>query len=323
MRIHQFRIMSTSSSKQPWWRDLLTFSRSERIGILTMLLLLISVWWIPAMFGKKQEPQLVDLRIDSLADRLSSQENTRDRFAKPEGRFSNRPASTPENLPEPFPFDPNEASTEDWQRLGLSDRTITTIRRFQAKGGRFRRPEDVAKIYGLSSQHAARLIPFVRIPEPMNRGNSGRRDTLNAGNKYTRPAPRILDINQADSADWESLPGIGPTLAGRIVKYRNRLGGFHRIEQVGETYGLADSVFRSIEQRLRLDQQRLPDKININSATFELLSKHPYIPYKTARAIIAYRDQHGPYAGREDMMRIALLTPEVLEKILPYLQFSP
>ena len=315
--------MSTSSSKQPWWRELLTFSRSERIGILIMLLLLISVWWIPAMFGKKQEPQLVDLRIDSLAGRLSSPENTKDRFAKQEGRFSNRSANPPENLPAPFPFDPNEASTEEWQRLGLSDRTIATIRRFQAKGGRFRRPEDVSKIYGLSSWHAARLIPFVRIPETMSGKKNMRQDSMNMRHTFTRPAPRILDINQADSTEWESLPGIGPTLAGRIVKYRNRLGGFHRIEQVGEVYGLADSVFRSIEKRLRFEQERQPHKINVNNATFEQLSKHPYIPYKTARAIIAYRDQHGPYAGREDMMRIALLTPAALEKMLPYLQFAP
>ena len=321
MRSHQFRIMSSSSSNQPWWREALTFSRSERIGIMVLLVLVISVWWVPAMFGRKREAEVADVRIDSLADRLMSPEKTTDPFVKAEKGFSNRRESPPENLHAPFPFDPNEASTEEWQRLGLSERTIATIRRFQAKGGRFRKPEDIGKIYGLSRQQAARLMPFVRIPASKSSEKPDRRDSLNLGRKFLRPAPRAIDINEADSVAWESLPGIGPTLAGRIVKYRNRLGGFHRMEQVGETYGLPDSVFRSIEPRLRLRQESPPDRIPINTATFEQLSKHPYIPYRLARAIIAYRDQHGPYSGRDDLMRIALMTTDGVDRIMPYLQF--
>ncbi len=323
MRSHQFRIMSSSSSNQPWWREALTFSRSERSGILVLLFLLISVWWIPAMFGKKQETTLADLRIDTLVGRLPDPLNNRERYSPTRQTYSKARITEPVKLAEPFPFDPNQAGDEVWQRLGLTDRTIATIRRFREKGGRFRKPEDIQKIYGLSPQLADRLLPYVRIPASIDRENSFRKDSLNRRSNDARSPPRVMDINRADSADWESLPGIGPTLAGRIVKYRNRLGGFHRKEQVGEIYGLADSLFRSIEPRLQFDQRTPPDKIPVNTATFEQLSKHPYIPYRLARAIIAYRDQHGPFSGKEDMLRIAIMTPDGLEKILPYLQFDP
>ena len=309
--------MSTSS-KQPWWREALTFSRSERIGILVLLVLVISVWWVPAMFGRKRGVSIPDIRIDSLVNSLPSTEKQVDRFARPQQGTNHRSVYTPEKVPEPFPFDPNEASAEEWQRLGLSDRTIATIQRFREKGGRFRKPEDIVKIYGLSVQHAERLIPYVRI---YNR-KPDRPDSSVGKSRFSKVPPRVLDINQADSAAWESLPGIGPTLAGRIIKYRNRLGGFHRISQVGETYGLADSVFRSIEQRLRLENVHPSGLIPINSATFEQLSAHPYIPFRLAKALIAYRDQHGPYKNKEDLMRIAIISTEMLDKILPYLQFD-
>lgn len=322
MRNDQFRIMSTSSSKQPFWREALTFSRAERSGILVLLFLLISVWWIPAMFGNKRDAPLADLRIDSLASGLPDPREKKDRYNRSESPYAKGRVRTSGNASEPFPFDPNLAVDEEWQRLGLSDRTIATIRRFREKGGRFRKPEDIRKIFGLSPQLADRLMPFVRITSPTDRNKPFRNDSMNIGMKYARPPPRIMDINGADSADWESLPGIGPTLAGRIVKYRNKLGGFHRKEQVGETYGLPDSVYRLIEHRLHLDETSTPGRIAVNTASFEQLSGHPYIPYRMARAIIAYRDQHGPYKGRDDMMRIALITPEALEKMLPYLQFD-
>lgn len=322
MRKDQFRIMSTSSSKPPFWREALTFSRSERIGILVLLVLAVSVWWIPAMFGTGREPAAPTIRIDSLLSKLSAPDKKEDpytRFGPGNTEARHRPADT---RSEPFPFDPNEATPSDWQRLGLSDRTIATIGRFQEKGGKFRKPEDIRKIYGLSPKLAARLMPFVRISTPAAKDRPYRRDSMQTAMKFTRPAPVVIDINQADSAAWESLPGIGPTLAGRIIKYRNRLGGFHRMEQVGETYGLADSVFRSIEHRLRMNEAPSSARIPVNTATFEQLSGHPYIPYRMARAIIAYRDQHGPYKGRDDLMRIALMTPDGLERMLPYLRFD-
>ena len=104
----------------------------------------------------------------------------------------------------------------------------------------------------------------------------------------------VIDINTADTSAFISLPGIGSKLAARIVNFRDKLGGFYSIDQVGETFGLPDSTFQKIKQYLKLENTSIK-KININTATVDELKAHPYIKYSVANPIIAYRNEHGPF----------------------------
>ncbi len=127
-------------------------------------------------------------------------------------------------------------------------------------------------------------------------------------------------INQSDSAAWEALPGIGPKLAARILSYRSKLGGFHSIEQVGETFGLPDSVFTRIRPFLVADAQNMPAKLDLNHASLEELQAHPYISFQLAKVIVAYRKQHGPFSHKSDLQKIALITPDLFIKLEPYIE---
>jgi DNA uptake protein ComE-like DNA-binding protein len=152
------------------------------------------------------------------------------------------------------------------------------------------------------------------------------RDSLLPRRTYTpfpeRPArkPVIVAINAADSAAWEALPGIGPVLAARIVRFRDKLGGFYSITQVAETYGLADSTFKKIQSSLRADSVSLK-KVNINKMDEQSLAKHPYIRYKLARLIIRYRSVHGPFSGPEALMNIPLVDDSIYRKLEPYISY--
>jgi len=127
-----------------------------------------------------------------------------------------------------------------------------------------------------------------------------------------------IDINSADTLLWEQLPGIGPVLARRIVYFRERLGGFHSIAQVGETYGLADSVFNKIQPLLRLGDVSLR-KIDLNETDEKSLADHPYINTKLARVIIRYRNSHGPFSQVEGLKGIALVDDSIYRKLEKYL----
>jgi competence ComEA-like helix-hairpin-helix protein len=129
--------------------------------------------------------------------------------------------------------------------------------------------------------------------------------------------PKVIDINTADTTAFISLPGIGSKLASRIANFREKLGGFYSIEQLGEVYGLQDSVFQKIRKYLRLNDPSVK-KININIATVDELKAHPYIKYNIANAIIAYRNQHGPFSAVEDIKKIMVVTEELYSKMLPY-----
>jgi competence ComEA-like helix-hairpin-helix protein len=110
----------------------------------------------------------------------------------------------------------------------------------------------------------------------------------------------IIDVNNADTTAFISLPGIGSKLAARIITFREKLGGFYSVEQIGETYGLPDSTFQKIKQWLKLDNLSVK-KININTATVDEMKAHPYIKYGLANPIVAYRNEHGAFSKIEDI----------------------
>ncbi len=133
-----------------------------------------------------------------------------------------------------------------------------------------------------------------------------------------KKAHEIVNINTADSAEWERLPYIGSGYAGRIVRFRERLGGFHSVIQVGETYGLPDSVFNKIQPLLILGNESLR-KIDVNDTDEKSLADHPYINTKLARAIIRFRSANGRFRQVDDLRKLPLVNDSIYRKIEKYL----
>ena len=114
------------------------------------------------------------------------------------------------------------------------------------------------------------------------------------------------------------MPGIGSKLATRIITFRDKLGGFYSLTQIGETFGLPDSTFQKIKQYLKLENTSIR-KININNATIDQLKAHPYIKWSLANPIIAYRNEHGFFSKIEDLKKVMAVTEDIYNKISPYL----
>lgn len=139
-----------------------------------------------------------------------------------------------------------------------------------------------------------------------------------AGTK-SRSTPSYLLINQADEAEWARLRGIGKVLSRRIVVFRDKMGGFVDIDQVGQTYGLADSVFQKIRPQLRLEKEHRRWPVNTLSA--DELARHPYISPRQARAVVAYRKQIGFFPSAEAFRQLRVFTAEEHQRLAPYLDF--
>ena len=216
-----------------------------------------------------------------------------------------------------FYFDPNTINAEEWKKLGLRDKTIATIMNYRNRGGRFKEPADIKKIWGLFPGEAERLLPYVRIEAAagIHPGKIIERSEVNKYQQAKRPSP--ININHSDTAAWSSLPGIGSRLSQRIVSFRDKLGGFYAVEQVGETFGLSDTTFQKIKPLLQVSGDII--KININTATLEEMKFHPYIKYALANAIVQYRVQHGNYKSITDIKKIMMVTEEIYRKVSPYL----
>jgi len=148
-----------------------------------------------------------------------------------------------------FFFDPNTLNEEGFTKLGLPSKTIHTIINYRTKGGYFKSPEDIRKIYGLSKTDADRLIPYIKIQSTNTKQKETSRQEQQVINTTTHQYKKI-NINTATVDDWKTFPGIGDVLANRIIKFRTSVGGFKSVEQVAKTYGLSDSVFQSIKPYL-------------------------------------------------------------------------
>ena len=139
-----------------------------------------------------------------------------------------------------FILNPNSASYDTLIKLGMDSKVVATLVSYRNKGGKFRKPVDLRKVYGIDSAQTERLIPFVKIDTDTNR-------TIK---NYSQLKPKtLLDINSCDSSSLVMLPGIGPVLSARIIKFRSLLGGFARKDQLKEVYGLPIETYNLISER--------------------------------------------------------------------------
>ena len=305
--------------------DYLSFSKKERTGILVLVLLIGFFIGLPFLypFFIKPRPTNATIFKKAIASLSIKQAAHTKQFSNQneEDKLIQSYSSSGGNQPikgELFYFDPNTADNQDWKRLGVRDNTIATIQHFLSKGGRFYKREDIGKIWGLHPNEAKRLIPYIQIQSLQATYFSDKKEF-----KKKLPVPASysvmpIDINSADTAAFISLPGIGSKLSQRIINFREKLGGFYMVEQIGETFGLPDSTFQKIKPHLKISKIALL-KISINTADIEEMKKHPYLRYAISNAIIRYRSQHGDFLAVEDIKKIMTITADVFNKVAPYL----
>ncbi|MBC7921903.1 MAG: helix-hairpin-helix domain-containing protein [Ferruginibacter sp.] len=317
-------------------RDYFAFSRREVRAFVGLLGLMAGVMAFPPVWQAWRTPAPGSFLADQAKlDSLKAELDIRQPIWKvyPGASYPNRPEKTKARL---FAFDPNLVGSEEWQQLGLKKHLADRIVKYRAKGGKFRVKKDLLRIYGFPTDHYATLRPYVRLPDTLagnvyargqgfgkEQGRSGRPffdsgRTFAAGEDF-RPQP--FDLNAVDTVALEKLKGIGPALSRRIVRYRERLGGFVQLAQVREVYGL-DSA--AVEEVLRYASLRAGDgvkRINVNVATAEELVRHPYFSPRLAAVVVAYRQQHGDFTDLASLAAIRLLDASTLRKLEPYVSF--
>ncbi|MCF8379042.1 MAG: helix-hairpin-helix domain-containing protein [Bacteroidales bacterium] len=206
-----------------------------------------------------------------------------------------------------FAFDPNKISREEFESLGLEPGLIDIILNYRNKGGLFKGKSDFAKIYGLSEELYIKLEPYISIAS----------DTLPNIDLTAKIPSLLININTADTLDLQQLPGIGPSFAQKIVKYRELLGGYYSSDQLLEVYGMDSLRFTKLSKNIFCTGEIR--QININTATIKEMIKHPYIEYYLAKSIITHRQTSGKYVNLHSLLDNNLVYPELFQKISPYL----
>ena len=177
-------------------------------------------------------------------------------------------SNVPRKNVETFRFNPNTATEEDLCRLGFTPKQAASIVTYRVKGGKYRRKADFAASFVVSDSIYKRLEPYIDIP--------------------------LIDLNLADSAAFDSLPGIGGWFASKMVAYRSELRGYSYKEQLMEIWKFDQEKYDALADLITLNPENLR-QYPLWTLPADSLRKHPYIRnYETARAIVLFRDNNPP-----------------------------
>lgn len=218
------------------------------------------------------------------------------------------------------PFNPNTISAEEMRKMHLPENLLRGIIAYREKVGAFISKNDFKRIYALTPELKEQIIPYLLLPETESPAQPLPQEDY-SDQKASLHERKLLELNTCDSFDLIKLRGIGPYYSRLILRYRESLGGFLNTEQLKEIKRLPDSTYLNIAPFLKVNPS-LIRRLHINQLDEVSLAKHPYIQYKQAKAIVAYRVQHGPYSSTNELEKVLLLDQAFIQKIAPYIRWD-
>lgn len=286
------------------------YSRNERRGLIVLVIILLILIVIRVLlpvvhtdndiFEERIKIVTVKSQKNKLGNKVSSEEVSVD---------------SGKSKPTFFVFDPNTVNYHSLKKLGFSSFNANTIIKYRQSGGKFAKADDLYTIYGIDSALVSLLHNFIEI-------NNNSNIALNIKDSSSilpiLTDKNTIELNSADTNQLKSLPGIGSVFSNRIIKYRNLLGGYVRIDQLKEVYGISDETYTFIQHNFYIDSSSV-QKMKLNKAEYNELLRHPYLQSKHVKAIIQYRKLIGDFKSPNQLVINHLLTKSELEKIKPYL----
>ena len=210
-----------------FFKAYLQYTRTERMGIVALLLILIVLIAVKASMHLWVFPQIDTTKEKELAAKWEQAKKSGNTVTMPQHAFE--PSGTSATL---FKFDPNTIDAAGLKKLGLKDKTVSIFLNWRSKGKVFHNKGEFKKLYTLTPDEYERLAPYIIIDNP----------------KENIKQPKLVNLNTADSAELVALPGIGAKLAHRILEYRKEIGHYTSADQLMEVYRFPDSTFRRLKQ---------------------------------------------------------------------------
>lgn len=292
---------------------------------VTLLLILIIGSLIAVKHYQLPMPTATTWTNDSTQSRFSSYQNQQDSIRRATYKPKYQRDTITLRLRE---FDPNTVDSITLRQLGFKPWQAHNMLKYRNRGGRYRKAEDLLKLYGMTDSMYLSLAPYIRIAADsthndtttthFTHSDTTRLDTLARTHNIKKDT--IISLHSADTTLLKMIPGIGTYRAQQIVRYRQQLGGFTHIEQIMEAPGMqhmSDSILR----HFRLDSLDIRH-MHINTITVKQLAQHPYLRFEQAKAIYELRRHHVRIDSIQQLRQLDCLDDTTIEKIAPYLNFD-
>lgn len=297
---------------RPFWPTA-GFNRQERSGIFFLLLLIVLFqvgYFLANSFYSPHEPTVFSENIEVQAgiDALKEKAEIAD-------------------VPKVYPFNPNFITDYKGYSLGMSVSEIDRLHEFRAQNKFVNTSEDFQKVTQISDSLLRVIAPYFKFPDwtkksktiPAKRKDSKFSENAPVSEKKPSTDVVLKDLNSVTANELRAINGIGEVLSKRIVKFRNRLGGFLVKEQVYDVYGLPPEVTKKVLRKYKVFNAPEVAKININTATVEQIAAIVYIRFDLAREIVSYREANGPFSSLNELKNIERFPAEKISRIALYL----
>jgi competence ComEA-like helix-hairpin-helix protein len=325
------------------WKDLFHLTKKERTGILVFFSLIVLVFSTKLFIPKKipdEQP------APELFPEATTPERGQYRKSYPSDGTGRKNSNNYRETYTLRDFDPNTADSSTLRSLGLKPYIARNIVAYRNKGGKFRKPEDFARIHYLDPQKFEELRPYIKIassnvqtrsfndrapttpttpttPASPTTPKEEKQDSVRpfATKTFKYPLGTQVDVATADTTELKKIPHIGSFFAKNIVRYRQMLGGFYRVEQLQEVRGMTPERYEDILPWLKIGEEQI-SKLAVNSLSVERLEKHPYLSFYQAKAIVDLRRRRGRLQQINDIALLEEFTETDLQRLIPYLSFE-
>ncbi len=220
-----------------------------------------------------------------------------------------------------YTFNPNFLTDFRASKLGMSVAEIDRLLAYRKTGKYVNSAKEFQQVTKVNDSLLSKIKGYFKFPEwvknktKFNNQNKSKDSYKSAtANFFT-----IQDINTATAQDLQRINGIGKALSARIIKYRNKLGGFYFKDQLSEVYGLSPEVIQKTQKQFKILSKPKIKKLNINEATFKQVLHLPYIDYELTKKIFNYRDEFAEIQSLEELKKIDGFPLDKYDRIILYL----
>ena len=286
------------------YEDPFVISKRSKRGLLVLILASLGLIFFPRvyMFFQKKEAFVIN------SEQIAEFERTHKKFKK--RNYSNYYSKKKKYKAPDSKFNPNTYSLSDWMNLGLSEKQSVVVLKFTSRG--IYSEQDLKRIFVIPDVLFELIRDSVVYPERFQ--NSPNQESFKKQAKQIT----LINLNTADTTEFIKIYGVGAFYAKQIIRYREKLGGFFKKEQLFEVWKMTTDAYDKIKDHVFISEKDVK-RININSVTIEELKVHPYLKWNQANSIIKMRIQRNGFKNIEELKESVLIDSETYEKLFPYL----
>ncbi len=290
------------------YKQFLNFNKSQQIGIV-------------GLFGLIIIAQFIILFVNFSAVSFIENDKEKAKWLSFQSEIDSLKSEKENYIPKTYPFNPNFITDYKGYKLGMSIGEIDRLHAFRETNKYVNSAKEFQNVTKVSDSLLKVIEPFFKFPDWVNKKNENNFKKYENTTFPKKEAIVVKDLNLATQEDLMKIYGIGDGYSIRILKEKEKYGGFVSMEQLNDVWGLPPETIENLNKAFRISTIPVVKKIRINEASIKELMQFPLFRYALAREIVLYRSSNGDFQNSADLTKIKDFPVDKIKIIALYLEF--